>query len=312
MSTPESIMDNEIVAGYDGSEEARKAVRWAAGEAAGRGRGLVIVNVIGFPPMPETAPVAEAWPQPGFLEAGQETAQRHAEALLDDVAQECRRAWPDLDVSTRLLSGRAPEALARAAQHAGLLVIGSSGLTALPRLLVGSTATELLHDYHRPMVVVRDSQDRSAGENRKVVIGVDGSDAGVDAIGFAYDFADRHQCVLVAVHAWSDLSLDTMAVSPAAQDLAIIQERGLRLLAESLAGHQERHPDVVVRNVVELDRPAHALAEHADGATLLVVGSHGRGPLRRALLGSVSHAMVHHAPCPVAVVRHHSHAVSSR
>ncbi len=305
MSTPESITDNEVVAGYDGSEEARKAVRWAAEEAASRGRGLVVVNVVGFAPMPDTAAVAGPWPDPTFLDTGQETAQRHAEALLDDVAQECRRAWPELAVSTRLLSGRAPEELALAAQHAELLVIGSSGLTALPRLLVGSTATELLHDHHRPMVVVRDSQGRSETEDRKVVIGVDGSDAGADAIGFAYDFADRHRCVLVAVHAWSDLSLDTIAVNPAAQDLAITQERGLRLLAESLAGHQEHHPDVVVRNVVELDRPARALAEHAEGATLLVVGSHGRGAIRRAILGSVSHAMVHHAPCPVAVVRPH-------
>ena len=39
------------------------------------------------------------------------------------------------------------------------------------------------------------------------------------------------------------------------------------------------------------------------GATLLVVGAHGWGPVRRLLFGSVSQAVLHHAPCPVLVVR---------
>ncbi|MFJ8917112.1 universal stress protein [Amycolatopsis sp. NPDC102389] len=304
MSTPESTVDKgAVVVGYDGSEQARKAVRWAAGEAAARGCGLVVVHVVGFMPLAEAAPGGGTWP--GFLEAGQETAQRRAETLLGDVAQECRRAWPELAVSTRLLSGRAPEALADAAENADLLVIGSSGLTALPRLLVGSTADELLRECHRPIVVVRDSDEPAADEERKVVVGVDGSEAGVEAIGFAYDFADRHDCVLVALHVWSDLPLEAMAVNPTEHDREIVQERGTPVLDEVLAGHRDRYPDVAVRRVIAIDRPARALSEQAEGATLLVVGSHGRGPLRRALLGSVSRAVVHHAPCPVAVVRHH-------
>ncbi|MGY6652926.1 universal stress protein [Amycolatopsis sp. TRM77291] len=303
MTSPESTMDKgAVVAGYDGSEEARKAVRWAAGEAAARGRGLVVAHVVGFPPVPEALPGGGAWPRPGFLEAGQETAQRHAEAMLGDIAQECRRAWPGLAVSTRLLSGRAPDELARAAENAELLVIGSSGLTALPRLLVGSTANELLHDYHRPIVVVRAGDVPAEG---KVVVGVDGSETSREAIGFAYDFADRHDRALVAVHVWSDLPLEAMSVTPTEHDRELIEERGKPLLDESLAGYRERYPGVPVHRVIAVDRPAHALAEQAEGAALLVVGSHGRGPLRRALLGSVSRAMVHHAPCPVAVVRHH-------
>ena len=45
------------------------------------------------------------------------------------------------------------------------------------------------------------------------------------------------------------------------------------------------------------------LVEAADGADLLVVGSHGHGAMERLLLGSVSTFVVHHAPCPVTVIR---------
>jgi nucleotide-binding universal stress UspA family protein len=51
------------------------------------------------------------------------------------------------------------------------------------------------------------------------------------------------------------------------------------------------------------DRPAQALLDRADNAQLLVVGSHCHGIRRRVFLGSVSHAVLYHAPCPVAVVR---------
>lgn len=137
------------------------------------------------------------------------------------------------------------------------------------------------------------------------MVGVDGSEISSAAVDFAYDFADRHGRELVAVHAWTDLPMHAMEpVRGWAEDWEDIRRRGQRLLGESLAGHAERHPGVVVRRTVSLGRPARALLDAADdGAALLVVGSHGRGTLGRLLLGSVSHAMIYHAPCPVAVVR---------
>jgi nucleotide-binding universal stress UspA family protein len=298
-STESTVERGAVVAGYDGSATAWRAALWAAREATSLQRRLVLVTAVGFPPMPEPTPMPPGWVSPQTIDAEQENVLARAEAMLSDIARDCRRAWPDVTISTRVTSGRAPETLAQIAQDATLLVIGSSGLTGLPRLLLGSTAAELLHNCRRPVVVVRRAQAQD--EARRVVVGVDGSEVSSAAIGFAYDFADRHQYELVAVHAWSDLPMNEPE-RPRPEDPDVLK-RGNRLLAESLAGHQHQHPDVTVHQVVALDRPAHALFEHAQGATLLVVGSHGRGAIRRALLGSVSHAMAYHAPCPVAVVR---------
>jgi nucleotide-binding universal stress UspA family protein len=136
------------------------------------------------------------------------------------------------------------------------------------------------------------------------VVGVDGSATSVHAIGFGYDFASRHGAELVAVLAWNETP-SALSPGPAWQlDWTDVDEACRRELAESLAGWEQRYPDVVVhREVTTAQLPAQALLTAAQEADLLVVGSHGRGAVRSMLLGSVSHAVMHYAPCPVVVAR---------
>lgn len=276
-----------VVVGCDGSGPARQAVWWAAREAACRGRGLVVVEAV-------DVPVVGTLP-PAGMAVDEEALRERAEQQLAGIRRDIRRTRPDLDVDARVAPGRAARALAGVAGPTDLVVIGSSGRTALPRMLLGSTAAELVHTCDRPIVVVRDLTDSPEGTGR-VVVGVDGSDTSARAIEFAFDFAARHGFELVAVHAWTEPPTDARA--PAA-----VGHEPDRVLAEFLSGYPDRFPDVAVRPVVSYDRPAHALIEHADGAALLAVGSHGRGAVRSVLLGSVSHAVLYHARCPVAVLR---------
>jgi nucleotide-binding universal stress UspA family protein len=82
-----------------------------------------------------------------------------------------------------------------------------------------------------------------------------------------------------------------------------IEEQAAEVLAERLAGWQEKYPQVTVRRVIKRDRPSAALRVAARTAQLLVVGSRGRGGFAGLLLGSVSQALIHHAQCPVLVAR---------
>jgi nucleotide-binding universal stress UspA family protein len=82
-----------------------------------------------------------------------------------------------------------------------------------------------------------------------------------------------------------------------------VQDDEQRLLAERLAGWQQEYPDVAVARVVTRDRPVRSLLQAAGAAQLVVVGSRGRGGFAGMLLGSTSHALTYHCPCPLVVVR---------
>lgn len=101
------------------------------------------------------------------------------------------------------------------------------------------------------------------------------------------------------MHAWSDFA-DSELPGIEWSDL---QKQAEETLAERLAGWQERYPDVTVRRVVVLDRPAHQLLEQSESAQLTVIGSHGRRGFAGMLLGSVSAAVAESARMPVIVAR---------
>jgi nucleotide-binding universal stress UspA family protein len=106
---------------------------------------------------------------------------------------------------------------------------------------------------------------------------------------------------LVAVHVWHDQLMDPTLAPLLERDALESDER--EVLAERLAGWSAKYPDVAVRRLVVRDRAARALVEESGRAQLVVAGSRGGGGFRGLLLGSVSQALLHHAHCPVAVVR---------
>ena len=292
-----------VVAGFDGTEQSRRAVWWAAQEARTRGQPLLLVHAFSMP-LEELTRVH--LPTEEFV---YEPVRQAAEQRVTGMAERCREHVPGLEVRTSTRLGHPASVLVDAAADASALVLGSPELSRLRRVLLGSTAAEVVRTAHAPVVVVRGETGGTDGDLRaspfdRVVVGVDGSGSSSRAIGFAYDVASRHQAELTTVLAYGEHPPDAL---PPARGWTVDEddaEASRRTLSAAVAGWSEHYPDVVTRQeVATSQQPAEALMDAADGADLLVVGTRGRGVVRATLLGSVSHAVVHYAPVPVAVVR---------
>ena len=281
-----------IVAGIDGSDAALAAVRWAAAEAVVRGTSLRLVHACYVP---------AGYPA-GFVGLGQlrdalAAQGREALAQAEKVAGEVA---PGLPVETAMHMAGAVPALVGESATAAQIVLGTRGLGGFTGLLVGSTAVELVGRSECPVVVVRGA----ATATGPVVVGIDGTPASEAAIEHAFGAASAYGAELVAVHTWSDLLVETaFAGGAAALDFSPLAQTAAAELGERLAGRLAEYPDVRVTRYVERERPSAALLRHAENARLVVVGTRGRGGVRGLLLGSTSQHLLHHAPCPIAVVR---------
>lgn len=138
-----------------------------------------------------------------------------------------------------------------------------------------------------------------------IVVGVDGSASSLRALAWAAEQAQAERRSLTLVHAIN-------AVTSAYMDTAVLYPREVResLTAEGRevlgAAREEvarRSHGVEVHEVFRLADPREVLLELSQQAAMLVLGSRGRGTLRRLLLGSVSVAVARHAGCPVVVHR---------
>ncbi|UVS80072.1 universal stress protein [Actinokineospora sp. UTMC 2448] len=290
------MRDRAVVVGYDASPGAQDAVRWAAAEA--RRTGGPLIAVFAVDPVPVAPALAGPVPTDGIDE---ENLRAAAATILGELAAVLREQAGDLEVRTRIpLGPPAPGLLAVAGEeNAEVVVVGATGHNAVARAVLGSTTDALLKAARRPVVVARGVGDPDGD----VVVGIADDDSSNAAVAFAAEYAHRHGKRLRAVHGWSPEPVPGFgAVDLWASDA----DRGAVLADDLLSGPLapvlEAYPTVPVEVEAVPEPPGHALLDRAARAALLVVGTHGRGALRRMLLGSVSHRAAHVAPCPVAVV----------
>jgi nucleotide-binding universal stress UspA family protein len=285
-----------IVVGVDGSTSAHDAVGLAAAEALHRHRPLRVVHAQLLLPsdgLEDTERLRDGMRGDGWYR-------------LHEAADTARDAAPGVELDLRLETGDPATVLIRESTSAYEVVVGSRGAGGFAELLAGSTALTVSTHGHCPVTVVRGTVPLRG----PVVVGVDGTAASEPAIELAFDRAALDGADLIAVHVWHPRISGLGLPLGEADRLALTSDHH-RLLAERLAGWQEKYPDVHVERVVAEGHVAKRLADYSDTARLLVVGPRGRGGFAGLLLGSTSHALLHHAPCPVLVARADSRSAAT-
>lgn len=280
-----------VIVGVDGSVGSDAAVRWATREAMMRKSALTLVNAL--------RPV-KTWPQvpvPPGVDAWQEDESRRIVTEAVRVAEAAVGDGETPRIGYKFFVSAPVPTLVELSRAAELIVVGAPE----HRASSGSVCTELVHQAHCPVAVVHgEAPSELQTANSPVVVGVDGSPASESAVGIAFEEAAGLGVELVALHAWTDGDVTGFLGGR----WSTIQPSVDAALAELLDRWVTRYPGVSVRRTTVLDNPGYHLIELSKTAQLVVVGSHGRGTITRALLGSVSTAVIRAAHAPVIVARH--------
>ncbi|MDT7724921.1 MAG: hypothetical protein QOI21_1497 [Actinomycetota bacterium] len=299
-----AMVNPTILVGVDGSAGSDQAVRWAAALAVQRDFALHVVHAL---------EVAKLYFYVGEIAgkgALEKAVAEDGEQIVRDAVAVARSVDENVTVTTEISTQPPVPVLIGLSRDARMLVLGHTGRGGFAGMLVGSTASAVASHAHCPVAVIGGSSMPATGP---VVVGLDGSPTSELAIAAAFDEASFRAVPLIAVHAWSDVTYDDIngtARFPFAWKS--LEDDELRLLAQRLAGWQEKYPEVEVRRELVRDRPRRALLDWSEQAQLVVVGSRGRGGFRGMLLGSTSQALVRHARCPVLVVRPESSVDAER
>ncbi|GAA0528225.1 universal stress protein [Saccharopolyspora subtropica] len=267
--------DRPVVVGVDGSDSSLHAAEWAAAEANRRHAPLHVLIVNDDPARSDYA---------------ENTARR--------TAAKCHASLPQLPVTTEVAEGHPVEVLVRRSGQAQLVVLGARGHGGFANALLGGVSTAVATHADCPVVVIRRGVPTTVGP---VVAGVDGSPCSQEALHFAYASADRLGADLVVMQVWHEEGLLTVPLTP--YDRERVEQKISNSLAQQAAALRDQYPRVRTREVVQRGHPVAALTDAARDARLLVVGHRGRGDFGGLFLGSVAAGVLHHAQCPVAVVR---------
>ena len=269
-------MDN-IVVGYDGSEPSLIALHWAAARAAARSSTVEIVSVNASDLFDETA----------------------IPAVLQDAERRFRDIAKDTHVQSRRVNGRMPGALLRAAERADLLVIGAHRRRPLRAALAGWRPLRTVARSSVPIVVIPDDWSDTEG---RILVGVDDDDSSSAAVDFAAREARDAGVGLTLVHAWQ-MPVPTMDGAVALLASPIEQKATHRRILDAVADTVlAAYPGIAVERILVNDNPSAALLTEARRSSLVVIGTHHRGPLAGAVLGSVGQDTVAQSRTPVCVV----------
>jgi nucleotide-binding universal stress UspA family protein len=269
----------------DFSEPAGRAFKLAASVARSEGACLQVLHVLP-------------------LEAAEFRPLPPGDRPVDVVSQrleQLRSEAPGTTIELRIVPGDAVEEILKTARETGctLIVMGTLGLTGLARLLLGSVAEQVVRKAPCPVMTVK--AEAAAPPVRTVLYPTDFSKPCEEAFRVACDLAKDASARLLVLH------VDVPpAIAPTHMPMpAPIPADHEEQLKGQLHRLQASAPDVRMDCRVAKGNAAEAIVNVARDTPcdLIVMGTHGRTGLGRALVGSVAEQVLRTAPCPVITVR---------
>lgn len=300
-------MPRYVTVGLDGSPESRAAAEWAAREAQLLGLPVKLVHV--------WEPVSEPMALVRLL--GAEAHEHWSAKVCHEALEGLGLRHPGIDVTTEELSGAPPEVLAKIAQDAELLVLGSRALGGAGGFLVGSVGLSVVARAERPVVLVR-ADEQAADEHemdpvgipsaatafRPVVLGLDTSHPDEELIRFAFEAARRRDTSLHVVHGWYPPAFFGYGMPVDAELYGSLSVSQAADLTGVLRPWRQTYPDIEVVEQSRAGSAAELLIKASREASLVIVGRRVRQTPLCPHIGHVTHAVLHHAAAPVAVVPH--------
>ncbi|WP_395109982.1 universal stress protein [Actinomadura sp. SCN-SB] len=227
----------------------------------------------------------------GYVTASGGRILRAAERLARDHR-------PGIEVTTELVADSTAKALREQSRRAFELVVGHRGLGGFAGLLLGSTGLRVAAHAAGPVVVVRGDSDTVHGE---IVVGL-GLVADPDvALGYSFEAAAAREARVRVLHAWR--LGDAITDLRQQVDVKAVEEKLHRRILGAHARRRKAYPGVEVVEDVLREHAVVALTDASREADLVVVGAHDHDWFEVPRLGTVSHGVIHHAHCPVAVAR---------
>ncbi len=301
-----------VLTPIDGSELALGALPWAA-SLAGPAGNVILLQVIPPDLRDRESRVAQVSIGDEGSQVIQDAWASSAAADLDEAAQAL--AGTGVNVERVVVAGEPDEEIVSAvAQHGvELIVMASHGRGAIGRAIFGSVADRVARTATVPVLIVR-SPEEEAGEPvaiARLVVPLDGSEIAERALPVASDLARRLDVPVHIVRATDPVTSIPVARGVFGAAPAINAEITDRLWQEAeseaestVAGAMSDLKDegIDATGAVLNGSPFFAISEVTKPGDLIVLTSHGRGGVRRWLLGSVAEKLVREAPVPVLLV----------
>jgi nucleotide-binding universal stress UspA family protein len=281
----------EIIVGVDGSAGSSLALRWAAQDAAYRGVDLVVLHVYDWRIYGAASPIGARFVT---------DARGAADAAVRAALAEVNAFAPTVRVRGEALLGGAGPTLVAGSGNGAMTVVGNRGRNGFASLVLGSVSQQVATHAAGPVVVVRGRSDPKG----PVVVGADGSAGADEALRLGFEEAAIRGIGVLAVRVYHPAEPPWgLGELPYVEDPSERREAERAALAEEIAPWRDKFPDVPVESVALDGHAGEVLADVSGRASLLVVGTRGRGGFASLLLGSVGVAVLHHADCPVMIAR---------